>query len=52
MTDQPFETVHRPDCIEVWATSWFATVSDRSGNEVPGGRQRPEGKYEHIDNEG
>ncbi|QFG26408.1 hypothetical protein [Actinomadura sp. WMMB 499] len=45
-SDQPFQVTHEPRRIEVWATSWFATVSDGDGNEVPGGHQRPEGKYE------
>ncbi|RKS79504.1 hypothetical protein BZB76_0974 [Actinomadura pelletieri DSM 43383] len=40
--DRPFEMLHEPDCIQVWACSWFATVSDLLGNEVPGGHQRPE----------
>ncbi|MER5486864.1 hypothetical protein ABT024_27165 [Streptomyces sp. NPDC002812] len=44
-SDHPFETIHEPDLITVWATSWFATVSFRNGDEVPGGYQRPEGKY-------
>lgn len=44
--DYPFETVHEPDLITVWAASWFATVSFRNGAEVPGGYQRPEGTYE------
>ncbi|MDT7839492.1 hypothetical protein [Streptomyces justiciae] len=36
-TDHPFETVHEPDCLTVWATSFFATVSDPDGNEFPPG---------------
>lgn len=43
--DRPFEIVHEPDRITVWATSWFAKVSDHAGREVPGGNQRPPGKY-------
>ncbi len=43
--DHPFETTHEPNRITVCATSWFATVSDANGNEVPGGHQRPEGMY-------
>ncbi|WP_159011900.1 hypothetical protein [Streptomyces sp. NRRL F-5123] len=35
--DHPFEVVHEQDCITVWATSWFATVSDLSGAEFPAG---------------
>ena len=46
--DHPFETVHEPDRIMVWATSYFATVSDSSGEEVPVGHQRPEGKVERV----
>ena len=42
-TDHPFETVHEPDRLTVWATSWFATVCDGNGDEVPGGRNRPPG---------
>ena len=37
--DHPFETVHGTDCLTVRATSWFATVSDRDGNEFPPGRR-------------
>ncbi|MGW3940153.1 hypothetical protein [Streptomyces phaeochromogenes] len=37
--DQPFTTVHEAGCLTVWATSWFATVSDRDGNEFPPGRR-------------
>lgn len=37
--DHPFETIHEPGCLTVWATSWFATVSDRDGNEFPPGRR-------------
>ncbi|MEU8077800.1 hypothetical protein AB0B31_20380 [Catellatospora citrea] len=44
--DRPFEIVHEPACVTVWATSWFATVSFPGGDEVPGGHQRPAGKYE------
>ncbi|MGV9451805.1 hypothetical protein [Streptomyces sp. NPDC003635] len=41
--DHPFETVHEPGCLTVWATSFFATVSDRDGNEFPpGARDRVE----------
>jgi hypothetical protein len=43
--DHPFETAHEPNLITVWATSFFATVSDRNGREVPGAWQRPKGKY-------
>lgn len=39
--DHPFETYYEPDRLTVWATSWFATVSDGNGDEVPGGRNRP-----------
>ncbi len=39
--DHPFETLHEPDRLTVWATSWFATVTDGNGAEVPGGRNRP-----------
>lgn len=35
----PFETMHETDCLTVWAMSWFATVSDRDGNEFPPGRR-------------
>nr|WBO78453.1 hypothetical protein SBE_002060 [Streptomyces sp. SBE_14.2] len=35
--DHPFETVHEPGRLTVWATSWFATVADRDGNEFPPG---------------
>ncbi|MGW6207794.1 hypothetical protein ACWF9B_29675 [Streptomyces sp. NPDC055089] len=35
--DHPFETIHETDCLTVWATSWFATVSDLGGNEFPPG---------------
>lgn len=38
--DHPFETVHEPGCLTVWATSFFATVSDRDGNEFPPGPRR------------
>ncbi|GAA1401425.1 hypothetical protein ACFQZ4_51900 [Catellatospora coxensis] len=44
--DHPFEVAHEPGCVTVWATSWYATVSFRDGSEVPGGHQRPAGKYE------
>ncbi|MFD3440728.1 hypothetical protein ACFWU3_24835 [Streptomyces sp. NPDC058685] len=37
--DHPFETIHETDCLTVWATSWFATVSDRDGKEFPPGRR-------------
>ncbi|MCF1597373.1 hypothetical protein [Streptomyces muensis] len=37
--DHPFETVHEPGCLTVWATSFFATVTDREGNEFPPGRR-------------
>ncbi|MFF6980538.1 hypothetical protein ACFZAV_23165 [Streptomyces sp. NPDC008343] len=41
--DHPFETIHKPGhkpgCLSVWATSWFATVSDHDGNEFPPGRR-------------
>lgn len=43
--DHPFETAHEPDRITVWCTSWFATVTDRAGQEVPGAHQRPDGVY-------
>ena len=33
----PFEMLHEPECVTVWATSWFATVSDRDGHEFPPG---------------
>lgn len=39
--DHPFETLHEPGCLTVWATSWFATVSDLDGNEFPPGRRDP-----------
>ncbi|MEO6087443.1 MAG: hypothetical protein ABIQ18_30460 [Umezawaea sp.] len=39
----PFETIHESDHITVWCTSWFATVTDRHGEELPIGYQRPEG---------
>ncbi|MER7284039.1 hypothetical protein ABT369_57490 [Dactylosporangium sp. NPDC000244] len=39
----PFETLHEPGRLTVWATSCFATVSDEIGAEVPGGRNRPPG---------
>ncbi|MFC5004878.1 hypothetical protein ACFPIJ_44510 [Dactylosporangium cerinum] len=32
--DHPFETVHEPNRITVWATSCFAAVSDTAGNEI------------------
>ena len=35
----PFETNHEPDRLTLWATSWFATVSDGDGNEFPAGRR-------------
>ncbi|MEU0371871.1 hypothetical protein ABZ070_16720 [Streptomyces sp. NPDC006283] len=38
--DHPFETIHESDCLTVWVTSWFATVSDCDGNEFPPGRSR------------
>lgn len=38
--DCPFETVHEPDCLTVWATSWFATVSHPDGTEFPPGPRR------------
>ncbi|MFB6840343.1 hypothetical protein [Streptomyces sp. NPDC056361] len=44
--DHPFETYHEPGRLTVFATSFFATVSDADGDEVPGGHQRPAGKYE------
>jgi hypothetical protein len=44
--DRVFETIHEPNRITVWATSWFATVSDDSGNEIPGAHRRPPGAYE------
>jgi hypothetical protein len=34
-TGQPFQIHHEPGLITVWATSWFATVTDGYGNEVP-----------------
>ncbi|MFD3586464.1 hypothetical protein [Streptomyces sp. NPDC058683] len=37
--DHPFETIHETGCLTVWATSWFATVSDCDGNEFPPGRR-------------
>jgi hypothetical protein len=40
-TDRPFEIVHEPARLTIWATSFFATVCDGSGAEVPGGRNRP-----------
>ncbi|MFE7512787.1 hypothetical protein [Streptomyces sp. NPDC057540] len=43
--DHPFETVHEPGRLTVWATSCFATVVDAAGDEVPGAHQRPEGRY-------
>ncbi|MFJ9342792.1 hypothetical protein ACIRP0_26370 [Streptomyces sp. NPDC101733] len=36
-----FEVVHEPERIQVWATSFFATVTFPDGTEVPGGHQRP-----------
>jgi hypothetical protein len=39
--DHPFETLHEANRLTVWATSWFATVCDGNGDEVPGGRNRP-----------
>ncbi|CCK29558.1 hypothetical protein BN159_5179 [Streptomyces davaonensis JCM 4913] len=42
--DHPFETVHEPGRLTVWATSWFATVSDREGKEfLPGRRDAAHG---------
>ncbi|MFE1415389.1 hypothetical protein ACFW6F_32030 [Streptomyces sp. NPDC058746] len=41
----PFEVAHEPGRIEIWATSWFATVTFPDGTEVPGGHQRPDGTY-------
>ncbi|MGI5407145.1 hypothetical protein ACQEV9_10185 [Streptomyces chartreusis] len=38
-SDHPFETIHEPGRLTVWATSWFATVTDREGNEFPPGRR-------------
>ncbi|MFD8044687.1 hypothetical protein ACFV5E_14745 [Streptomyces chartreusis] len=38
-SDHPFETVHEPGRLTVWATSWFATVTDREGDEFPPGRR-------------
>ncbi|WP_405988647.1 hypothetical protein [Streptomyces sp. NBC_00986] len=35
----PFDVSHQPDCLTVWAESWFATVSDIDGNEFPPGRR-------------
>lgn len=40
--DRPFETVHEPGPLTVCATSWFATVSDRDGNEFPPGSREPD----------
>ncbi|MFJ7947802.1 hypothetical protein ACIQ6K_29745 [Streptomyces sp. NPDC096354] len=36
--------IHEPERITV-RTSFFATVSDSIGTEVPGAHQRPNGKY-------
>ncbi|MCX5198618.1 hypothetical protein OOK31_32830 [Streptomyces sp. NBC_00249] len=44
-TGSPFETVHEPGRIQVWAASFFATVSFDDGTEVPGGHQRPREDY-------
>ncbi|WP_217240908.1 hypothetical protein [Streptomyces sp. AC555_RSS877] len=33
--DHPFETIHESDRITVWATSWFATVSDPQRRRGP-----------------
>jgi hypothetical protein len=33
----PFETLHEPGCLTVWATSFFATVSYPGGGEFPPG---------------
>jgi hypothetical protein len=41
----PFEVAHEPDLITVWCTSWFATVTHRNGQEVPGAHQRPDGAH-------
>lgn len=41
--DHPFEVAHEPDRVTVWCTSWFATVTDRQDQEVPGAHQRPAG---------
>ncbi|MEU9287266.1 hypothetical protein AB0D57_21750 [Streptomyces sp. NPDC048275] len=46
--DHPFHTIHEPDRMTVWATSWFATVSDSNGDEIPGAHRRPKGKYEDV----
>ncbi|UQX02345.1 hypothetical protein [Streptomyces sp. RerS4] len=40
-----FEVHHEPERIQVWATSWFATVTFPDGTEVPGGHQRPREEY-------
>lgn len=29
--------MHKAGCLTVWATSWFATISDLDGNEFPPG---------------
>ncbi|MFE3559698.1 hypothetical protein ACFXKW_33300 [Streptomyces sp. NPDC059193] len=43
--DRPFELAHDPGQIRIWACSCFATVTFPDGTEVPGGHQRPAGKY-------
>ncbi|MEV5340687.1 hypothetical protein AB0K93_19770 [Streptomyces sp. NPDC052676] len=35
--DHPFETLHEPGRITVWATSFFATVTGPDGGEFPPG---------------
>ena len=37
--DHPFETVHEPNQLAVWVTSWFAAVTD--GAQVPFTYNRP-----------
>ncbi|GAA1811510.1 hypothetical protein GCM10009682_36170 [Luedemannella flava] len=39
--DHPFKLHHEPNRLTVWATSWFATVTDGNGAEVPCGYNRP-----------
>ncbi|MDA5286573.1 hypothetical protein [Streptomyces sp. Isolate_45] len=44
-SDHPFETYHEPECVQVWVSSCFATVTFPDGTEVPPAHRRPAGKY-------
>ncbi|MFD8147082.1 hypothetical protein [Streptomyces sp. NPDC059708] len=45
---RPFEVSYQQDCVQVWVSSCFATVTYPDGTEVPAAVNRPPGAYGTI----